>query len=133
MPSRQEGFGLVYLEAMNFGKPCVGSRDDGAEDVIVDGMTGCLVRNPRDTDEMEGVLASLLGDPERAAAMGRRGLERLRSNFTAEHYRRRLAGHLAPFLRTAVARETTRRPLRTDSTGGGAPPDRREPAMDAAR
>ena len=33
MPSRQEGFGLVYLEAMNFGKPCLGCRDDGAEEI----------------------------------------------------------------------------------------------------
>ncbi len=37
VPSKQEGFGLVHLEAMNFGKPCVGCFDDGAADVNVDG------------------------------------------------------------------------------------------------
>ena len=35
MPSRGEGFGLVYLQAMRAGVPCLGSRDDAAADVIV--------------------------------------------------------------------------------------------------
>ena len=34
--SRQEGFGLVHLEAMNFGKACLACRNDGAADVVVD-------------------------------------------------------------------------------------------------
>ncbi len=37
-----EGFGLVYLEANAFGKPCVGSRDSGARDVIHEGRNGYL-------------------------------------------------------------------------------------------
>ena len=43
LPSRGEGFGLVYLEAMAHGLPCIGSRQDAAGDVIVDGTTGHLV------------------------------------------------------------------------------------------
>jgi phosphatidylinositol alpha-1,6-mannosyltransferase len=34
LPSRKEGFGLVYLEAMSFGKPCVGVRAGGVPEVI---------------------------------------------------------------------------------------------------
>ena len=37
-----EGFGLVYLEANVFGKPCVGSRDSGARDSIQEGKNGFL-------------------------------------------------------------------------------------------
>ena len=89
MPSRQEGFGLVYLEAMNYGKPCLGSREDGAEDVIVDGETGLLVADPTQPDEIAGALTRLLDDPGHAAEMGRRGFERLHRKFTAEQFRRR--------------------------------------------
>src|SRR5262249_16135693 len=49
MPSRQEGFGLAYLEAMNYAKPCIGCLDQGAEDVIIDDETGLLVREPDDS------------------------------------------------------------------------------------
>lgn len=37
-----EGFGLVFLEAAQFGVPAVGSRGCGIEDAIVDGVTGYL-------------------------------------------------------------------------------------------
>jgi len=37
-----EGFGLVFLEAYQFGKSVVGSRDCGIEDAIEDGVTGYL-------------------------------------------------------------------------------------------
>jgi len=34
LPSRKEGFGLVYLEAMSFGKPCIGANAGGVPEVI---------------------------------------------------------------------------------------------------
>jgi glycosyltransferase involved in cell wall biosynthesis len=37
-----EGFGLVYLEAQIFGKPCIGSRDSAGAEVITEGETGFL-------------------------------------------------------------------------------------------
>ncbi|AOS45755.1 GDP-mannose-dependent alpha-(1-6)-phosphatidylinositol monomannoside mannosyltransferase [Lacunisphaera limnophila] len=42
LPSRKEGFGLVYLEAMVYGKPCIGARAGGAPEVITPD-TGVLV------------------------------------------------------------------------------------------
>lgn len=36
LPSRKEGFGLVYLEAMIYGKPCIGARAGGTPEVISD-------------------------------------------------------------------------------------------------
>lgn len=100
MPSRQEGFGLVYLEAMNFGKPCVGCWEDGAEDVIVHGETGYLIRNPLDLDELATAVSNLLQDPAAARDMGRRGFKRLQSNFTAEHFRARLSASIESFLQS---------------------------------
>ena len=41
LPSRDEGFGLVYLEAMARGRPCLGTRSGAAPEVIREG-TGVL-------------------------------------------------------------------------------------------
>lgn len=89
MPSRQEGFGLAYLEAMNYAKPCVGCFDQGAEDVIVHGETGYLVHDPDDGRELLGILRTLLRDSHTASLLGKRGFERLRQHFTANHYQQR--------------------------------------------
>ena len=89
MPSRQEGFGLVYLEAMNAGLACLGCRADGAEDVIVHGETGVLVDDQNDIDALVTAIGGLLDDPERTHRMGRAGFERLHREFTAEQFRNR--------------------------------------------
>jgi glycosyltransferase involved in cell wall biosynthesis len=98
MPSTQEGFGLVYLEAMNYAKPCLGCFDQGAEDVIVHGETGLLVRDPHDANELSAALRRLLGDPPASREMGRKGLVRLRQHFTAEQYQARLVEEFSKLL-----------------------------------
>jgi len=99
MPSKQEGFGLVFLEAMNCAKPCVGCFDDGAEDVIAHEQTGLLIRNQNDPTALAGALRRLLGDPELAQQMGRRGFERLHAHFTAAHLQQRIYDQVASVLK----------------------------------
>lgn len=86
MPSRQEGFGLVYAEAMWHGLPCIGSNSDAAGQVIVDGETGCLVpyADPRATAD---AVSALLADPARARALGEAGRRRAREHFGYERFR----------------------------------------------
>lgn len=58
-----EGFGLVVLEAGQFGVPSVGSRDSGIEDAIVDRKTG-LLSKPGDSDDLADKILILLGSTE---------------------------------------------------------------------
>jgi phosphatidylinositol alpha-1,6-mannosyltransferase len=94
MPSRGEGFGLVYLQAMRAGVPCLGSRDDAASDVIVDGETGLLVPQ-QDPEAIAGALARLLTDETMRRRMGEASRRRFESLFTYPRFRARLASVLA--------------------------------------
>lgn len=87
LPSRNEGFGIAFLEAMRAGRPCIGAAG-AASEVIDDGTTGCIV-DPDRPDQLEDALVRLLGDAARADAMGRAGRERVRRAFSAERFERR--------------------------------------------
>ena len=102
MPSRDEGFGLVFLEAMRAARACIAGRG-AASEIIDDGRTGCLIENGEDRAALVGALVSTLGDPALAADMGRRGRERFLERFTEEHFRERLSA-LVPEAARAGAR-----------------------------
>lgn len=86
MPSQQEGFGLVYAEAMWWGLPCIGSTADAAGQVIVAGETGELVPYG-DVGALGATLVRLLSDHERAARMGEAGRRRAREHFGYSRFR----------------------------------------------
>jgi phosphatidylinositol alpha-1,6-mannosyltransferase len=97
MPSRGEGFGLVYAEAMLFAKPCIASRVDGGSEVVVDGQTGFLV-DPSNLDELRDAIVRLLTERGLAERLGRAGRERLEANYCFSHYRSRFQSLLASIL-----------------------------------
>ena len=90
LPSKGEGFGLVFLEAMAAGKPVVGGAHGGTPDVVEDEVTGMLVPHG-DVERLGGALERLLGDAELRVAMGRRGRERVEQIYRFEHFSTRLA------------------------------------------
>ena len=79
-PSLYEPLGIVNLEAMACGTAVVGSAVGGIPEVVSDGETGLLVP-PDDPAALAVALNTLVGDAERAAAMGRLGRERAVAEF----------------------------------------------------
>ncbi len=69
LPSRFEGLGCVYLEAMSSGKPVVGCRGQGIADIIQHGSNGFLV-GPENERELTLALAMLLRDEKLRRNLG---------------------------------------------------------------
>jgi teichuronic acid biosynthesis glycosyltransferase TuaC len=82
LPSWQESFGVVYLEAMAMGKPTIGCQGQGAEDIIRDGNDGLLLP-PKDHTSLAKALKRLIQDPEFAISLGNNAKLRARQ-FTWE-------------------------------------------------
>jgi len=94
LPSRGEGYGLVYLEAMACGKPVIGGAHGGAPEIIQDGVTGYLVPHG-DPIQLATAIQTLLADPAHAKQMGTRG----RQTVDQEHRFQNFAKTLKKILR----------------------------------
>jgi phosphatidylinositol alpha-1,6-mannosyltransferase len=96
MPSRGEGFGLVYIEAMRHGLPVIASRHDAAPEVNQDGVTGYNVDLNR-PGELSRRLLDLLSNPAMAQRMGAAGRERWRENFRGDSFHDRFLDIMRPW------------------------------------
>jgi glycosyltransferase involved in cell wall biosynthesis len=76
LTSVSEGTPVTIIEALAAGRAVVATKVGGVPDVVDEGETGFLVR-PGDTHALAERLEILAGDPERRAAMGEAGRERV--------------------------------------------------------
>ena len=89
MPSKKEGFGLIFLEAMAFAKPVLGGNHGGTPEVVINNETGILI-NHGDIDGIISSLFRLLNDSSLRHSMGKAGKRRLEQTYSPENFRRRL-------------------------------------------
>ena len=84
LPSVQEGFGIVLLEAMAAAKAVVAARAGATPEVV----PHAVLVEPDDPEALAAGLESVCRSPERAAAMGREGAQRVQQ-FDADRVARR--------------------------------------------
>jgi glycosyltransferase involved in cell wall biosynthesis len=86
MPSSGEGFGLVYVEAMCFGVPCIASPEGGAQYVVRDEETGLMAQ----AGEPESIADAIerMFDDELRARLGDQALDEARTRFAYPRFRR---------------------------------------------
>jgi glycosyltransferase involved in cell wall biosynthesis len=61
MPSKGEGFGIVFIEAMFFGLPVIAGNEDGSVDPLCNGELGSLV-DPDDVNEVANAIKKVITD-----------------------------------------------------------------------
>ena len=97
MPSRGEGFGLVYVEAMRHGLPVITCAREAGAEVIREGETGFAVDLEK-PGELADRLINLLRDPDLAERMGQAGRRHWANNYRFTHFQKRFIGFLDAFL-----------------------------------
>lgn len=80
MPSSQESFGGVFVEAWMMGKPVIGSDIPAVREVIADGADGFVVQ--ADPAQIADRVCALLADSAMAQRMGAAGRQKALANFT---------------------------------------------------
>ena len=80
LPSRNEAFGRIYVEAWTVGKPVIGGRIPAVADVVTDEKTGLLVA-PGSATELSQALERLLTNPALAAQLGAQGQRDVQARF----------------------------------------------------
>jgi hypothetical protein len=89
-PSLMESFGLIYPEAMQYGKAVVGCRAGGVPESVRDGVDGILVE-PGSVESLADGLDRLMSDRALRERMGAAGLARVRDDLNHRAMAARLA------------------------------------------
>lgn len=88
MPSRGEGFGLVYIEAMRQGKPVIASVHDAGQEINLHEITGLNVDLDHESELWEAIIR-LLSDTAYAKKLGLAGQKRWKEHFSYSAFRNR--------------------------------------------
>jgi len=93
MPSRNEGFGLVYLEAMRLGRPCLVSMEDAGREVVNPPEAGLAV-DVNNTANLVAKICRLLASGSEWEEWSRAARSRYECSYTRNHFQDRLYGVL---------------------------------------
>lgn len=97
MPSRKEGFGIVFIEALYYGLPVIAGNVDGSVDAVANGEMGFLV-NPDNPVQIKSAVKQILQNKKRAVP----SREEVLSRFGFEPYKEKLGNALGISLNNSV-------------------------------
>ncbi len=89
MPSSQDGFGLVYLEAMAHSKVCIAAKNSAAQEIVRHNQTGFLV-NPDDRRELSDAISRMVIDKDLCRKMGDQARQLYLDRFTSGAFGQRV-------------------------------------------
>ena len=93
LPTLNEPFGLVFLEAFSYGLPIVATRIGAIGEIVQDGESGYLVA-PQNADELADRLKRLLDDPSLCERFGSRGRDWVGRRYSWDATGGRIAAHI---------------------------------------
>lgn len=92
MPSKNEGFGIVFIEALVCGLPVIGGNCDGSTDALLNGETGTLV-SPENINEIAKAIQHHIKLHVRKNTQQLKiNKEKTLANFSFDKYKERLEG-----------------------------------------
>ena len=83
LPSLWEGFGIVLIEAMAAGKPCIASNISSMPEIVVHNKTGYVIP-PKDTENLAKAIINLIQNPSLAKKMGGEGRKLTQKKFSLQ-------------------------------------------------
>jgi len=89
VPSMKEEFGLVILEAMEFGVPVIGSDSGGIPEIIKNERDGLLFE-PGNPVSLSASIKYLIKNPEKRVSIGLKGMEKVKRIFSENDFREKL-------------------------------------------
>ena len=89
LPSNNEPFGRVLLEAMYIGTPAIGTKTGGIPEIIEDGVSGILV-DYGDVETLKKSIIIILENDQVRKKLIRGGDETINSKFREDIYQRKL-------------------------------------------
>jgi phosphatidylinositol alpha-1,6-mannosyltransferase len=98
MPSAGEGFGLVFIEAMVYGKPIIAAKAGGATEVVHDGENGLLIEYGN-VIELSKSIQQLLDSPDLQRKMGQSSLQQVKGKYTFDIFCQNTAEILSQVLK----------------------------------
>jgi glycosyltransferase involved in cell wall biosynthesis len=92
LPSLFEPFGLVFLEAMAYKLPCIGTNICAMPEIIGDGECGFVV-DPGNSEQLAKRLIELLTDGKVMREMGEKGYQKVKAEYTWDKAAREIVGY----------------------------------------
>ncbi|HYF52419.1 MAG TPA: glycosyltransferase family 4 protein [Planctomycetota bacterium] len=109
-PSLYESFGLIFIEAMRWSVPVIGTRVGGIPEIITDGVDGVLVP-PASPPHLAEAIVRVLSDEPLRLRLAHNGRQTYEQRFTHHAMAARTAAYFQSIIAAPVAKGAVPRPL----------------------